>query len=358
MEYFQPIISFFAVRIWFFEACLAILFTWPMVVIVSKVLNKAFESNRNSGHLVIAMIIGSVTKPVKLAIMIFGLFTCVIIPVNHFQWSVGEFLETLRNVAMLSMLVWCFIRLISDFDKSNNNGQLPVVNRTRFTSILLFFRVAALAIFVILLVKALGYSLTGFVAFGSVSAIVIGLAARTWIENALAYLTIQSNNKYELGDSISLPELKLEGIVEAMTLSSTFIRDQDKNLVSIPNGVFLTKYVSNVTRMSHRHFNYKLPISLDDIKLVPDALKTLRKLFERDDRVDSQLRILANITDYDDKGGFFYIVIDFYMIPMQVERFYAERQDFILLVIDTLRRYNIDLARYDQYALREPVPSL
>ena len=189
----------------------------------------------------------------------------------------------------------------------------------------------------------LDFVLPGMVA-GSVGALVIGFASKTFLENALGYLTITSSRKFEIGDNIRVEESGVAGVVESITLPSTVIRDVEKQLVHVPNGIFINQCVVNVSKMDRRRVSLEVPVLPEYRVELLHALKNIRKVLGKDERVDQNLRILCNVSEYSSVNGYFIVVVDFYTKGIQIERFFGERQDFIFMIFNMMDSMNVPVA--------------
>jgi small-conductance mechanosensitive channel len=86
-------------------------------------------------------------------------------------------------------------------------------------------------------------SQVGIVVYG-IAGLAIGFGAQTLVKDVINGFFILLENQYDIGDNIRVAGVK--GTVEAMSLRSTVLRDEDGTIHIIPNSEI--KIVSNATR--------------------------------------------------------------------------------------------------------------
>jgi small conductance mechanosensitive channel len=85
---------------------------------------------------------------------------------------------------------------------------------------------------------AIGVNLAPLLASAGVAGIAIGLAAQTIVKDVLNGILILVEGQFNLGDPIKVAGIT--GVVEAMTLRTTTVRDVDGSLTVIPNSQITT----------------------------------------------------------------------------------------------------------------------
>ncbi|HEY0794828.1 MAG TPA: mechanosensitive ion channel family protein [Acidisarcina sp.] len=97
---------------------------------------------------------------------------------------------------------------------------------------------------VLMVLAKLDFNLAPLIASAGVAGVAIGLAAQTIVKDCLNGILILIEDQYNVGDKIRIAGLS--GVVEAMTLRKTTVRDDDGTLFIIPNSQITT--VANLTR--------------------------------------------------------------------------------------------------------------
>ena len=105
------------------------------------------------------------------------------------------------------------------------------------TAVIVFF--AAVGVLDVLSIR-----IGPLLASAGIAGLAIGFGAQTLVKDVINGFFILMENQYDLGDTIRISGVK--GTVEAMTLRSTVLRDQDGSQHIVPNSEI--KIVSNLTR--------------------------------------------------------------------------------------------------------------
>lgn len=128
---------------------------------------------------------------------------------------------------------------------------------------------------VYIMLKELGYDLTGLVAGFGVGSVIISLAAQDTVKNLLSGAAIMTDNLFALGDYIAVGSY--EGTVVDITFRSTRIKALDNTIVTIPNAIIASEYVVNWSRLSSRKLEFVLNLSMDTTaEKIEDIIEKLR----------------------------------------------------------------------------------
>ena len=114
---------------------------------------------------------------------------------------------------------------------------------------------------------AFGWILTSF----SVVGIVIGLSLQDILKNFFAGVWVLVERPFRIGDTIEVTGSS--GVVEEIAFRTTMLKTADGREIIVPNGVFMTSSVTNLTRFPLRRGTLWLivddrekPIAADDIR--------------------------------------------------------------------------------------------
>jgi small-conductance mechanosensitive channel len=114
---------------------------------------------------------------------------------------------------------------------------------------------------------AFGWILTSF----SVIGLVIGLSLQDILKNFFAGVWVLVERPFRIGDTIEVNGSA--GVVEEIAFRTTMLKTADGREVIVPNGVFMTSAVTNLTRFPLRRGTLWLivddrekPIAADDIR--------------------------------------------------------------------------------------------
>ena len=117
----------------------------------------------------------------------------------------------------------------------------------------------------------IGFSLAPLLASAGIAGIAIGLAAQTIVKDMLNGFLILVEGQFSVGDQVRLAGVS--GVVEALTLRRTSVRDADGTLYVIPNS-----QITTVANLSSGYAVATVNVSVD-FSAHPDAVtKLLRKI--------------------------------------------------------------------------------
>lgn len=163
------------------------------------------------------------------------------------QETLGRWIETAFVVALGLVLYFILVKVGARFvDRIGLRGP-EAASRSR-TLWLMIRRViqATLMIFVVLMVfSTWGFSLTPFLALGTVIGAAIGFGAQNVVKDVLAGFFILAEDQYQIGDTVSIGGAT--GTVEDIQFRVTVLRDLEGNVHYVPNGQITV--ASNFTRV-------------------------------------------------------------------------------------------------------------
>jgi small conductance mechanosensitive channel len=118
---------------------------------------------------------------------------------------------------------------------------------------------------------AIGFNLAPLLASAGIAGIAIGLAAQTIVKDMLNGFLILVEGQFSVGDQVRLAGVS--GVVEALTLRRTSVRDADGTLYMIPN--------SQITTVANLSLGYAIAtvnVSVDFSANPDDVTKLLKKI--------------------------------------------------------------------------------
>jgi small-conductance mechanosensitive channel len=143
--------------------------------------------------------------------------------------------------------------------RAGGETRYRVLRRAVMTSIVVVALLSALL--VIPQVRAIAGAL---LASGAVIAIVVGFASQRTLGNFVAGILIAFTQPLRLGDRVTFGGI--EGVVEEITLTYTFIRADDDSRIVVPNEKLASDTIRNATivhRAQRAEITVQLPLSSD-----------------------------------------------------------------------------------------------
>ena len=168
------------------------------------------------------------------------------------------------------------------------DSRFSIIRRTFFTILILVWLIIALFPF-------LGAFPKGFLSvFGAAGAVLVGIAARPFLENVIAGYVLTFSKQFRTGDTVMLDECY--GTIEDITPTHTVIKLWDWRRYIVPNARMLTKEVIHYTNRegllwSLLKFNVAYGADLDRVKAI--AIEAARESPYRIGKEDPQFWVMG-----------------------------------------------------------------
>jgi len=170
-------------------------------------------------------------------------------------------------------------------DRMKRNGQHDAV---------VLLRPAATGIKLIIIVMAvvswmdnLGYQVTTILAGLGVGGVAVALAAQKSLENLIGSITIYSSQPVRVGDFCKFGDTL--GTVEEIGLRATQLRTLGRTVVHIPNALFSSGAIENLTQRDKILYRTRLHLSYDDApEQIRQVLAKVRELINEHEFVDEE----------------------------------------------------------------------
>ena len=238
----QPLWKYLASLIYIALAfCVAWLLDWFVTVWLKKL---AAKKESKYDDLILELLRGPVKVVAFVILLNIGL--------GIFEWpdraqiyiSRGFILVVAGSVAYVSLKVVDLLlgiwheKIVSPQDKAFADQLLPFISKVAKTALI----IAA----VLFTTENLGMDIKTLLAGLSVGGLALGLAAQDTVANFFGAVAIFLDKPFHMGDRIRVEGV--EGVVEAIGLRSTNVRNLDGHHVTIPNKLMGNAIITNITR--------------------------------------------------------------------------------------------------------------
>ncbi len=204
--------------------------------------------------------------------------------------------HTLYRGGVLLILMWTVFRFINRFE------QLATASKYNAARIAQFSRVSALVLGGICLLQLSNIPLSGLLAFGGMGGLAVGFAAKDLFANVFGGFMIFLDQPFRVGDSIRSPTQEMEGTVEHIGWRLTQIRTPGKSLIFVPNTLFSTLVVENLSPMSHRQIQLKLTLHPMDLSKTHQLLSEIDDYLTSHPEVHKTLPHFVNLVSWSPHG--------------------------------------------------------
>jgi len=246
----------------------------------------------------------------------------------------------LLAIILVTWALYRFVRIYEERLISTVGGKQDEITRIDIVSKLL--RIGFFLIMGLIILQFLGIPITGLVAFGSASALVVGLAGKEILANFFGGVMIYVDKPFKVGDWINSPDREIEGTVEHIGLRLTRIRTFDKRPLYLPNSTFSSIAVVNPSRMTNRRIKTSIGVRYCDAAKLEQILIDIRKMIDEHPDIDQRTWKMVHFLDFGPSSLDFEMYI--FTKTTKWDLFRDVQQDIFFKVINIIHSHGADLA--------------
>ncbi|MFV0681057.1 mechanosensitive ion channel family protein [Ottowia sp.] len=203
-------------------------------------------------------------------------------------------------------------------------------------------QVTVVALAALMVLEALGFSISGVLAFGGVGGIAIGFAAKDTLSNFFGGLMIFLDKPFSVGNWVRSPDAQIEGTVEDIGWRLTRIRNFQERPLYIPNALFNTIVVENVSRMQHFRIMQTLGLTYDDYARVRPICNDLRSMLQQHPDIAQDQTLLVRFQKYG--ASTLDILVYCYAKTTDWDRFMQVQEDVLIKMGDIVQQHGASFA--------------
>ena len=185
----------------------------------------------------------------------------------------------------------------------------------------------------------LGYEVTTILAGLGIGGVALALAAKKSLEDLIGSITIYISQPVKVGDTCQFG--KYFGTVEEIGLRSTQIRTLARTVVHVPNALFASAEIENLTQRDKILYRTRLRLSYEEtpakIKQVLEAIRELIDTHENIDEENSRVRFIE-FGEYAQE-----IELYVYLKTQDFAEYLAFREDVNLRISETVEAAGVKL---------------
>ncbi len=305
-------------------------------------IQKKLESTRNFWDDALLL---AAQGPLSLFIWLQGLAFAADVVRSISNAVIFDAIEPVRTVGSVIIVAWFLSRFIIKAEENiiRQNQMLgKPLDRTTADAIAKLLRISVFITAALVILQSLGYSISGVLAFGGVSGIAVGFAAKDLLSNFFGGLMIYLDRPFAVGDWVRSPDKEIEGTVEAIGWRLTRIRTFDKRPIYVPNSVFTTITVENPSRMTNRRIYETIGIRYDDVDKMEVIVKDVKQMLIDHPEIDTNQTMIVNFNKFAASSLDFF-VYTFTKTTKWVE-FHEIKQDVMLKIIEIIESHKAECA--------------
>ena len=341
----EQIMHFLENESWIIQVFVVVFITlmlnWIQKRILRNLLNR-LEHTRNYWD---DSLVDAMRSPVSALIWIVGLTFAAEIARNQTNAVIFSAVGPIRNVGVIAVFAWFLVRFISRAEENIINQSIredALYDRTTADAIAKLLRMSIFITSILVILQTLGYSISGVLAFGGISGIAVGFAAKDLLANFFGGLMIYLDRPFNVGDWIRSPDKEIEGTVERIGWRLTQIRTFDKRALYVPNSIFNTISVENPSRMTNRRIYETIGIRYDDAGKMAGIIEDVKTMLKAHPEIDTNQTMIVNFNKFAASS------LDFFVYTFTKTtnwiRFHEIKQDVLLKIIEIVEGHEAECA--------------
>jgi len=293
-----------------------------------------------------ALLIG-LYNPLKIAAWVFGL--SLILPVFGKIFGIAyakfHFIDLFRRVGVILLFLWFFIIFIKQLERNLYAISLSSqkkIDKTSVTAIAQILRLSAIAIVILILMQIFGIPVSGILALGGASGIIIGFAAKDMFANFFGGLMIFLDRPFAIGDLIRSPDKEIEGIVEYIGWRLTRIRTLDRRPLFVPNGLFANISIENGSRMYNRRIKTIIGLRYEDGFKLAKILQDVELMIKKHPDIDANQIYFVRLVNFGHSALEFMVYA--FTKTIKLVEFHKVQHDVFLKILKIIDKHGAQCA--------------
>lgn len=206
-----------------------------------------------------------------------------------------------------------------------------------FDVILKLVGIFAFVVLLLQILSLLGVSAAVLITTGGFGAAAVGFGAQGIVSNSLSGLSLYINRPFVVGEFIDIPSEGLMGTVENIGWFYTQLRALDRQPVFIPNTIFTSKPVLNISEIDNRRLWIEFGLTYDDRQRIPAIVADLNHLVDSHASIDQGKAKAVNFVGYGESSLDLRLLCHANSGDVMVA--WALQQDLLLAIGDVVERH-------------------
>jgi len=207
---------------------------------------------------------------------------------------IGQF----RTGFVLLLCGWFLSRMVRSYEKmltEPREGEAQV-DLTIVRAISNFLIVLVWLGTLLIAMQTYGVNMTAIITLGGASSFALTFAFQDVFKNLFGGVMILFSRPFRIGDDVEMRSKSIAGTVERIGLYQTCIRGWDKIPIILPNSMFLTDPIMNLSRATHRRVRLVIGLRYDDFSQVRTVGDEITEMLKAHDEVDKEslIRVVFN----------------------------------------------------------------
>ncbi len=301
-------------------------------------------------------IINSIYRPLTILVWILGIVLTLEAFSNDLKAiTISEdIVSNLKKSGIIFAIALFLTNLSKNFQNAivqSNADKMIDVDVATYEAINKIIRLSVIITSSLIILQTFGFSISGVLAFGGIGGVAVGFAAKDMLANFFGGLMIYLDRPFRTGDWIRSPDRDLEGVVENVGWRQTSVRNFRKNVIYIPNSIFMTIIVENPSRMTHRRINEVIGLRYKDFPKMIPIVKEVKHMLKVHNRIDQKQTTLVTFNNYNDSSIDF--LVRAYADTTNWLEYHEIKQDVLIKIGNILAKHKAEIAFPTRVQIRE-----
>ncbi len=331
---------------WVLQVFMVILVALTIDLIQRIILNRLHSrAESRTKNLWDDAILRAIRRPLSLLIWVSGIAFSAKIAQHEAPAVIFDAIDPIRDIGVISAITWFLILLSKEGQQAYIEGQRrrrEEIDESMVDSINRLLRSSILITSALVMMQTLGYSISGVLAFGGLSGVVVGFAAKDLLANLFGGLMIHLDRPFAVGDWIRSPDQDIEGTVEQIGWRLTKVRTFDKRPLYIPNATFSNISVENPQRMTHRRIKETIGIRYEDAGRMATITERVHTMLKNHPEIDSSQTLIVNFNAFAPSSLDFFIYT--FTKTTNWVRFHEIKEDVLLRIVEIIEAEGAEIA--------------
>ena len=330
---------------WFLQVLVVLALTYCASLFLKKIHQRLSGGLGADSSLWVRATVVAGYKPANLVIWVLGLSVALDIVGQINGSPLLTKLNRFGDVFLIAVLVWGLLRVIRKVEQYYLEYPTPLskrIDETTAVALGRLLRVSVLVIGLLIIMQSMGFSISGLLAFGGVSGLAIGFAAKDMLANFFGGLMIYLDKPFGVGDWVSSPDRQIEGTVQYIGWRQTRILTFEKRPLYVPNSTFMNISVENPSRMQNRRIKETIGLRYSDGCKVAPILQAVRDYLNSSDVIDTNQIVMVNFNTFGASSLDFFIYC--FTKTTDWAQYHMEKEKVLLDIMQIIHQHGADIA--------------
>jgi MscS family membrane protein len=310
-----------------------------------KFLNKVYLRSIKTKNIWDDCFFSEIRRPVKWFILVVGITYAIELAGSQVEIKIFNIAQPIRDVAIVIIsanFLFNFIKKAESQIIKQRKERGQDIDLTTMNAIVRLIRASIIITAILILMQTFGIDITGILAFGGISGIAVGFAAKDMLANFFGAIMIYLDKPFAVGEWVRSPDREIEGIVEFVGWRQTCIITFDRRPIYIPNSVFGTIIVENPSRMENRKIKEIIGVRYEDIKILPKIIAETKVYLEKNSNICQEKGALVNLIQFADSSVNF--IVQCYTNTTDWIEYNEVKQAILFKISDIVDKHDASIA--------------